>query len=461
LTLRLAGHSNFVGLQQQTWCFRVRIGLAASKFGELELNSFYRATDTLFKHKDVIEAYLSKTERQLFDLSETLCFFDLTNTHFEGQVLGNPKAKFGRSKQKRSDCRLLTLALIVDELGFVKHSRLYPGNQNEPQTLSQMIESLCTLRPDLPKSPTVIMDAGIASQDNISYLKQHHFHYIVVNRSKADFTLGDTRQMTVIRQKDHYTIEVKRKDQDGEVLLLCRSTGRVAKDGGIRSRQEQLFVQRLDYYRNGLSKKGHTKVYTKVVEMVGRLREKYPRASKLYDVDVIPEKEGTAVNLLKAKDIMCKKRNGADKHEAFEGCYVLRTDRADLDDKQIWSTYVMLSQVESAFRSMKSSLGLRPNFHQIERRADAHLFISVLAYHILHIIEHRLRQQGDHRSWQTICHSLSTHNRLTIEYNVKERDQVRRCHLRICSRPEPEHQVIYLRLGLSGSPLARRMYQSK
>jgi hypothetical protein len=157
------------------------------------LNSFYRATDTLFKHKDAIEAYLSKTEKQMFDLSETLCLFDLTNTHFEGQALGNPKAKFGRSKQKRSDCRLLTLALIVDELGFVKYSRLYPGNQKETETLAEMLESLCALRPDLSKSRTVIMDAGIASEKNIAYLKQHQLNYIVVNRSKSDFEVRDYR----------------------------------------------------------------------------------------------------------------------------------------------------------------------------------------------------------------------------------------------------------------------------
>lgn len=425
------------------------------------LTSFYRTTDTLFKHKDAIETHLSKTERHIFNLSETLCFFDLTNTHFEGQALANPKAKFGRSKQKRSDCRLLTLALIVDELGFVKYSRLYPGNQQETKTLAQMIESLCALRPDLSKGRTVIMDAGIATQDNIAYLKQNHFHYIVVNRGLSDFTPDDTKQMKVIRQEDQYTIEVKRRDHDGETLLLCRSTGRIAKDSGIRGRQEQLFIQRLEYYRSGLSKKGHTKIYTKVVEMIGRLREKYPRASKLYDVEVIPDKQGVALKLLKAKELVWKKRISAEKDQAFEGCYVLRTDRTDLSDQQIWTTYIMLTQVERAFRSLKSSLGLRPNFHQTEDRADAHLFISVLAYHILHIIEYRLRAQGDHRSWKTICRVLSSHQRLSLEYDVKENDTVQRCHLRICSQPETEHQLIYHRLGLSGNPMGRQLYQSK
>ena len=458
------GRLIFPASERQTWQWAEHRSAAYELIGspvKRSLNSFYRATDVLFEHKDSIEAHLSKTEKEIFTLSETLCFFDLTNTHFEGQVLGNPKAKFGRSKQKRSDCRLLTLALIIDELGFVKYSRLYPGNQQETKTLAEMIESLLGLRPDLAKNRTVVMDAGIATEDNLAYLRKNRFHYIVVNRGKGGFQPADINNMTFIREEDEFKIEVKRKDQDGDVLLLCRSTGRVAKDTGIRGRQEQLFLERLEYYRGGLLKKGHTKLYGKVVEMIGRLREKYPRASKLYDVEVVPEKQAVSLKSLKATDIIWKKRNGAGQHEAFEGCYVLRTDRVDLNDKEIWQTYMMLSRIERAFRSLKSSLGLRPNFHQTEQRADAHLFISVLAYHILHIIEHRLRQHGDHRCWQTICGNLSTHQRLTIEYNVKEQQEIQRCHLRLSSRPEPDHQLIYHCLGLSGNPLGRRTYAAK
>jgi transposase len=112
------------------------------------------------------------------------------------------------------------------------------------------------------------------------------------------------------------------------------------------------------------------------MEMIGRLREKYPRASKLYEVNV--QADETPGKKAKVKTIAWEKRDCYDAERKFEGCYVLRTDRIDLNDRQIWETYVMLTRVESAFRSLKSSLGLRPNFHQIEERADAHLFISVL-----------------------------------------------------------------------------------
>jgi len=423
------------------------------------LNSLYRAGDRLFKCKEALEDHLAGREADLFDLPETMCFFDLTNTYFEGQAAANPKARRGHSKEKRSDCKLLTLALVIDAQGFAKYSRLYPGNQVESRTLAQIIESLVRLRPNLAKGRTVIIDAGIATQDNIAFLKEHHFHYIVVHRGRSDFTPADVDQMQIIQQTERYTLEVKRRQKDNEAFLLCRSTARQAKDRGIRLRQENLFLERLQYYHDGLGKKGRTQSYPKVIEMIGRLREKYPRASKRYDVEVVAaNKPGKSI---KAKAVIWKKRSSCDPQDKFDGCYVLRTDRLDLSDDQIWKTYVMLTRVESAFRSMKSSLGLRPNFHQIEPRADTHLFISVLAYHILHVIEYKLGQAKDHRSWATIRDVLSTHQRVTIEYNVKEQNQVKRHHLRVCSIAEPEHKKIYRSLGLAETPLSKNLHVAK
>lgn len=140
------------------------------------LNSLYRAGDQLFKLKDILEEALSTREKHLFSLRETMCFFDLTNTYFEGRADANPKAKRGRSKEKRSDCKLMTLALVIDEQGFAKYSNLYPGNQAESKTLQEIIETLIQMRPGLAKDRTVIMDAGIATKKNIGYLKNNHFH---------------------------------------------------------------------------------------------------------------------------------------------------------------------------------------------------------------------------------------------------------------------------------------------
>mgnify|MGYP002639716539 FL=1 len=176
-------------------------------------------------------------------------------------------------------------------------------------------------------------------------------------------------------------------------MLLCHSTAREEKDFGIRNRQESIFIERLAYFLDGLNKKGRTKSYPKIIEMVGRLQGKYPKASKLYDIEVVPE-TGTQKSI-KAKTILWKKCDQYKNISKFDGCYVLKTGRLDLSDKEIWETYIMLTRIENAFRSMKSHLGLRPVFHQNENRSDAHIFISVLAYHILHTIEYKLRQHGE------------------------------------------------------------------
>lgn len=423
------------------------------------LNSYYRAGDTLYGLKAELEEHLRRTEKELFSLSEKLFFLDLTNSYFEGEAAGNPKALWGRSKERRSDCKLVTLALIVDESGFAKYSELFPGNQYEADTLAGMIGALeAHMEPEGDR--TIVIDAGIATEANLKWLKENHYHYLAVTRGKAPFEKEFSR-MEVIKEDESkgVKIEVKRFIEEEEVYLLCRSEKKMHKEHGMRTRVEQLFTERLAYYRSGLKVPHRTKGYAKTVELVGKLKEKYPRAAKLYEVDVKPQagKSATEKNL-KAVDILWKKKEeNYDRETTQEGSYVLRTDRLDLGDEEIWSIYTMLGHIEYAFRCMKSSLGLRPNFHQKEHRVDTHMFISVLAYHLLHTIESRLRAGGDRRSWPTVRDVLKTHERMTIGYRVKTDDgSIEQKYLRVNSRLEPEHLEIYRIFGLSGVPLPRR-----
>lgn len=423
------------------------------------LNSYYRSGDTLFSLKKALEEHLCMREKDIFSLSEKLFFLDLTNSYFEGQADGNPKATWGLSKEKRSDCKLVSLGLIIDELGFAKYSELFAGNQHEAEVLSVMINSLEQhLEPQTDR--TVVIDAGIATSENIDWLKDNQYHYIAVNRGAWPFE-QDYSEMKVIREDKAkgIKIEVKRFVHQGEVYILCRSEKKAKKEQSMRTRVEELFLDRLSYYKAGLHLPHRTKKYTKALELVGRLKEKYPKAAKLYNVEVIPEEEKPATDKsLCAVDIVWEKKDvNYEREISHEGSYILRTDRVDLSDEEIWNIYIMLRQIEYAFKSMKSSLGLRPNFHQKEDRVDTHMFISVVAYHILHIIENRLRANGDRRNWNTIRNLLSTHERLTIGYKVKEEDgSIRQKHVRLNSRLELEHVEIYKMFNLSGVPLPRK-----
>ena len=429
------------------------------------LNSYYRSGDKLYSLKDGLEKYLTMRERALFSLPEKMVFIDLTNSYFEGMARKNPKAKRGRSKEHRKDCKLVTLGLIIDESGFAKYSELFSGNQPETETLPDMIKSMEQNLASPSRDRTVVIDAGIATEDNIKWLKENEYHYIAVNRGNVPFDINYSG-MDVIKKDEAkgIKIEVKRYVHEQEVYILCKSRQKRVKETGMRERVEDLFIDRLEYYKAGLSIPKRTKRYAKVIELIGRLKEKYSRASKLYTVEVIPEewKDVTDPKLC-AKDIEWKKKKTLHKKETEgEGSYILRTDRAELNDEEIWKLYAMLTQIENAFKNMKSCLGIRPNFHQIEDRVDTHMFISVLAYHILHIIEYRLRQKGDHRNWATIRNVLKTHERITISYQTKnEDDSVQQEFVRVSSKLEPEHLEIYRKFNLLGRPLLRKRMQGK
>jgi len=426
------------------------------------LQSYYRGTDKLYGCKEILEQHLSEREKDMFSLEENIVLYDLTNTYFEGQSAGNKKAAYGKSKEKRRDCKLATMGLVVNGEGFAKYSRIYPGNQYEADTFKQIVGELEKHTKKEVKA-TIVMDAGIATEENIEWLKEKGYSYIVVNRGKPPVEI-DFKGMSVIKEEAEkgVKIEVKRFEEKGEAYVFVKSERKRLKEASIKGRVEQLFLDRLNYYRKGLGKKNHVKKYAKVVEMVGRLKEKYSHAAHLYEIRVIPEKNGSK-DMVNAIDIKWKKKeNRYDEALKNEGIYVLRTNRLKLTDKQIWEIYIMLGRIETAFKDMKSHLGLRPNFHQKGERVDAHMFISVLAYHLMHGIEYKLKLAGDSRSWWTIKNILRTHERMTIEYISKDEEGILYNNkLRLNSRLEPEHLEIYTKLGLSGRPLERRLLTRK
>jgi len=422
--------------------------LIKTDFDRLSLNSLYKVTDLLYEHKTEIEAHLRVRENDLFSLNETIILYDLTNTYFEGQAVSNRKAKFGRSKEKRSDCKLVTLGLVIDSQGFPKTSQVFSGNQNEPETLLKMVKTLHQKDPTANKKPTVVIDAGIATEDNLKELKKH-YHYIAVSRKK--FKTPDFDDCIVIKETKQNKVEAKRIAADDEILLYCKSNLKKQKEKSMQNRFEQNFQEQLRFLSKSIRKKGCTKRYDKVLERVGRLKEKYKQIARFYQIHV-EEKDGLACRITweYLKELSDKR---------FSGAYFLRTDRFDLSEKDIWSIYTMLTQLEGAFRTLKSDLLLRPVFHQKENRSDAHIFITLLAYHLLHSIRSCLKQQGiSSMSWKQIRDRMSTHCRLTNRINTKEGHTL---FIRKCSEPETFHKTIYNALSLNHRPCKTKKYKIK
>ena len=225
--------------------------------------------------------------------------------------------------------------------------------------------------------------------------------------------------------------------------LYCFSEARAQKEQSMKTRAQSVFESELEYLNSGLAKKGRMKKYDKVMEKVGRLKEKNKRVSSHYHIVV--EKESDSQNTSSISwEIQSKQIE-----DRFSGVYCLRSSVLDMGEEQLWKTWVMLTEVEDAFRCMKSELGLRPIHHQLEHRVDGHLFITLLAYHLIHGIRFRLKQNNINDSWTTVRDRLCTHVRLTTV--MKRRDE-KLIHLRKSSEADPYQQKIYDALGLSQNP---------
>ena len=186
------------------------------------------------------------------------------------------------------------------------------------------------------------------------------------------------------------------------------------------------------------------KKYDKVIEKIGRLKQKFSKASKLYTISVEQDKKSG-----NASKITWQRKPAPETKDTYPGVYCLRTNQTDWNETTLWKTYTMLTDLEAVFRSLKSELGLRPIYHQIADRVSGHLFITVLAYHLVHIIRYRLKQAGIHSSWNTLRNILLPHCRVTVTMGCENGDTV---HVRKSTCPEPEQQRIYSALGVKSHP---------
>ena len=408
-------------------------------FEAMELGRLYRASDMLYKHREALEAHLYSQEQSLFSFEETVTLYDLTNTFFEGTAAANPKAKLGRSKEKRNDCPLVTLGLVLDGSGFPRKSRIFTGNVSEGDTLKTMLTGLGVAR-----GAIVVMDAGIASEENISWLKAHHYRYLVVSRQrKRDF---DENAAITVKQTTGQKVQVQRviDNETGETKLYCHSEMREKKEQAIQDRFAERFEQALQGMADGLHKKGRLKRYEKVLVRIGRIKEKYARAAQHYEIKIVPDPDSD-----NAKSISWTRKEKPHSQATHPGVYCLRTSIDDWDEKTLWNTYTMLTDLEAVFRSLKSELGMRPIYHHKEDRVSGHIFITLIAYHLVHTLRTQLKAKGLDDSWETLRSKMENQQRVTVTLECEDKRTV---HLRKPTRAEPEQKQIYDALGVSSRP---------
>ena len=421
---------------------------------------FYRISDKLLCLREQLEPYLRNREHELFNLNRTIVLYDLTNSYFEGGAIENPKARrSANSKEKRTDCPLLSVGLVLDGDGFILTHKVFPGNLNDSKAL---IEAVCELRNSCGEKqrPIVVLDGGIASEKNLAWLREHGYDYVVngkrVTRKRfaADF-LAINRFRRVGARDDITPVFIRRVESAADHVLLCRSEERKKKEDAIVSKTEEKLRTALEKLAKRIAKNDGKLYLAKGAETVnrniGKICGRYIRAAKFYLIEFDP---ATRILSWRRKD---------DEYQAdaeLHGCYHLRCSRPDLSDDEIWHIYITLTQVESAFRLMKSELGLRPFYHYKEYRCDGHVWLTILAYHLLHWVEYILKLAGYDASWRRIRRILQTHCYTTLIIPTKDAWEYRICRP---GRPDERQRFIYSKLGIETSrlPIKKQRFKKK
>jgi len=332
--------------------------LLTGRFGDMPTQrEVYGAAPSLYALKDKLERHLCRRTDTLFNLTNRVILFDLTNFYFEGSKQGSAKAKFGRSKEKRGDCRLLVLALAINTEGFIRYSSILAGNTADPQTLPGMVEDIIAKNPASPSPDDkvlVVIDAGIVSDDNLQLLKDRGYNYLCVSRTEPDdVTLeADGQSVTVLdSRKRPITLARVAHEEGGDYYLRVNSPSKAMTERSMNRQWRERFEAELRKARNALTRKSGVKSYDKVVERVGRARGKYPSVSKYYKIEYVRSEQ----NPRHMADIRWQICIGQEEVEQRFGTYFLRTNVPKLDERATWEYYNLIREIEASNRQLKTN----------------------------------------------------------------------------------------------------------
>lgn len=411
-------------------------------------DKLYKSALDLYKIKDSLEAYLSKKTNELFDLEDKIILYDLTNTYFEGRKAGSEIAKFGRSKEKRNDCKLVVLALVINSEGFVKYSNVFEGNASDSTSLPVIIDNI-RARTSTEKRAVVVLDAGIATEENLALLEAKGYDYVCVSRSKIkDYEIDpEGRVQEIVSQnKDIITLEKIKSAQTTDYLLKVKSTGKALKEASMNQQFEQRFKLEITKIRASLHKKNGVKKLDKVHQRVGRAIGKYPSIAKHYQIEVLSEND-------QATDIILHEQKSYQENQKQTGSYFIRTNLQTKEENTIWTIYNTIREIESSFRCLKTDLDLRPIYHKNDNASMAHLHLGLLAYWLVNTIRYQLKTQNIKHNWQEIIRIANTQKIITTTGNNTSGETIQ---IRRCSEPDEKLKSIYQALKYKSYPFVRK-----
>lgn len=406
----------------------------------------YDISKKLYQNKTQIEKHFSSKTDELFDLQDKIIFYDLTNTYFEGRKAGSKLAKYAKSKEKRSDAKIVAMAAVINAEGFLKYGRIYQGNIADSKTLENTIQELSQNSSSTGRKPVIVMDAGIITEKNTLMLKEKGYDYICVNRTKLkEYKQVETSAETItVYDNRENPIEIKMVEKQGcpDTYLHVHSQQKAVKEASMNDHFSQHYEEDLENIRAALDKKGGTKKLVKVWERIGRLKERYPTANKHYKIEVIPDgQQDKAIDIKWSKTQLKPKSN--------EGVYFIRTNLKKQDKETLWTIYNTLTEIEATFRVLKTDLSLRPVFHKTDENVEAHLFLGLLAYQVVSTIRFQLKAKGINKDWRNIVRIMNTQKQVTSTMKTKDNSMLR---TKKCSTPTANVRQIYDALNQKYQP---------
>lgn len=406
----------------------------------------YAVCDQLYNHKEEIDKFVYNRVTDLFDIEDKLVIFDISNTYFETGKKGSKLAAYGRSKEKRNDCPLVVFTGVINAQGFIRHSRIYEGNKPDTDTLSDMLADLEKYSGKAKK--TIVMDAGIATEENLELIREKGYDYVCVSRKRLKNYQAATKvSQFTDRKKNKVELAVFQPKDSSDTWMYVQSDAKRKKEASMAEKLNQRFEEELENIKASLGRKGGTKKIEKVWERIGRTKEKHNRASGKYQL-IVEQDKGLAT------DIKWELKPNPIKEDKERGVYFIRTSYTDPGEKELWDIYNTIREVESTFRCLKSDLSIRPVFHQKDERIESHIYLTILAYQLVNTIRHMLKEKGINHDWKNILRIMSTQTIQTIELPTDKKD----IHLRKPSKPIKEVQQIYKATGCENTQKAVRKY---
>lgn len=425
-------------------------GLYNTAYGETTHRHLYTIADKLHQSKEYIDKFLYNRVLDMFGLKDSLVIYDLSNTYFEGRKATSRIAKFGKSKERRNDCKQVVFTGVINAQGFIRYSRIYDGNTADIVTLRDMVADL-KRHSGTVADKTVVMDAGFASEENLEYLTGEDIRYVCVSRKRIkDYRLDESATIHMLKDQRDNPIELAVFTPEGhsDTWMYVKSEQKRVKEQSMRDKLSQRFEEEMESLARGLDKKGTTKKTEKVWERIGRIKEKHSVSGK-YLIDV----ESRAG---KATKITWGQKPGEETGSAAlgHGVYFIRTNYEKPQEAELWETYNTIREVEATFRCLKSDLQIRPVHHQKDERVESHIYLTILAYQLVNTIRYMLKEKGITHDWQNIVRIMNTQ---TIQ-SVILPTETKTINLEKPSRPIQEALEIYKATNTKSMIPAKKKY---